>query len=100
MHTASTTIRTLTSALNVPRLLAALALAVALVAIPAVRPDDVGAMRMRELSARSSCLRAGGSVEYNVMDPAVPSVYDMTCTLPTGTSFTCYSGEELFVYCY
>ena len=47
---------TLTVVRKVPRHLAALALAVALVAIPAVIPDEAGAMRMSERRARSACV--------------------------------------------
>src|SRR5215207_5499615 len=86
MHTVLTTVRTLTAALSLPRLMIALALAVALVAIPAFRPDDASAMRMSERTASRLCANAGGSMYYDFADG---TVYMMTCTLPSGNQFNC-----------
>src|SRR6185436_16213897 len=84
MNHASTTIRTLRAALNLPRLLAVLTLAIALIAIPAVSPDDAGAMRMSERTLSRLCSNAGGSLYYDFMDDQLSFVYNVTCTLPSG----------------
>ncbi len=94
MSTARALVRTLTAALGLPRLPVALALAVALVAIPTVRPNEASARRMSEGNAVRLCVAPGGSMYYN-FSPAEPSFlgdsYDMTSTLPSGALFTCYA---------
>jgi hypothetical protein len=87
MDTARTSLRTAAAAHRVPRFLAVLALAAALVAIPAARPQDAGALRMSEGTARWLCSHAGGSIwtygEYG------NNVF-VTCMLPSGqTYFDC-----------
>jgi hypothetical protein len=95
MTTVRTTIRTLTAARNVARLLAALALAVALVAIPAVTPDEAGAMRMSERLANRACYNAGGTMHIDFLTSDL-TVFNMTCTLPSGAQFTCISSGSPF----
>ncbi|HYI24284.1 MAG TPA: hypothetical protein VD767_02650 [Thermomicrobiales bacterium] len=90
MNGISTTFRTLSAALDIPRLLAILALALALVAIPAFSPDGVDARRMSERSVSRACAGAGGSVHYDFHTGDF-SDFSMTCTLPSGNSFTCGS---------
>jgi hypothetical protein len=95
MDTARTTPRA-------PRLLAALALAAALVAIPAVRPGDAGAMRMSERRASWICYANGGSIHYESYSTD-SSVWDMTCEFPSGISWTCSGGglgSMVMVECY
>jgi hypothetical protein len=73
---------------SVPRLLAAIALAAALVAIPALRPEDAGALYISERLASRLCYHLGGSVDYYFWTPDF-SAFNMTCSLPGGDSFTC-----------
>jgi hypothetical protein len=91
MHPVRTTVRTLKAALSVPRLLIALSLAVALVAIPAVRPNEAGAMRKSERAVSRACADAGGSLYCLYYDFASESfqTFLMTCTLPSGEQFSC-----------
>ena len=96
MDTARTTLRTLTAARRAPRLLAALALAAALVALPAVRPENAGAQYDFEKAVSEICYRSGGSMEYDFWDPNY-LVWTMQCTVPGGTSFTCMSDAHIAV---
>ncbi len=89
MNSALPTIRARFAALNVPRLLAAMTLAIALLAIHGVAPDDAGAMRMREGVAIRACYNAGGTMDY---DFETETLFLMTCTLPSGNMFFC-AGE-------
>jgi hypothetical protein len=86
------TVSTLTAALSLPRLLVVLSLALALLAIPAVSPDDASARRMSERSVSRACANAGGTIYYDFYDSNFES-YGMTCTLASGASFTCYSDD-------
>jgi hypothetical protein len=90
MTTANMIVRTLTSALNVPRLLVVLALAIALLALPAFSPDDASALRTSEQKVRRACYNAGGSIHYEFEGSSF-STYSMTCSLPSGTEIECYS---------
>jgi len=72
--------------LGMTRLLAVLALAIALVAIPAFSPDDASAKRMSERSAGRACSNAGGSMYYDFDGPRSDT---MSCSLPSGASFSC-----------
>ena len=102
MTTAGTTFLRLPARVNIPRLLAVLTVALALVAIHSVRPDDASAMRMSERTANRRCASAGGSMYYDFLTMDF-SVFDMTCTLPSGASFTCIVGTGEFanmVDCY
>jgi hypothetical protein len=89
MDTARTMVRMPRAALRVPRLLAALALAIALVATAAARPEDAGALRMSERTMSRICYASGGSIEYDFWGPVETGLWWMTCTLPGGDSFTC-----------
>jgi hypothetical protein len=73
---------------TVPRLLAALALAAALVAIPTVRPQDASALRMSERAVNRICFAAGGSINYSIVDPDFGEFW-MTCTFPEGNAISC-----------
>ena len=88
MYAPSTTIGTLTAVFHLRRLLAVLALALALLAIPAFAPDDVDARRMSERTVSRLCGNAGGSIHYD-FESGDFSEYSMTCTLPSGNQFTC-----------
>jgi hypothetical protein len=103
MHTARTTTHTLTAALGAPRLLAALALAAALVAIPVARPEDADARYMSERQASRLCAGVGGTLEYDfTWDPDF-GFWEMTCTVPSspgGSSFTCWGGDSLGIGSY
>ncbi len=99
MNTVSTTIRTRTAAFRIPRLVAVLALAIALVAIPTFVPADASAQRMSETGASRACRQAGGEMTYIFLDMGLRS-YNMLCEFPSGNSFVC-SGHSLvrFVSC-
>ncbi len=43
---------------------------------------------MSENTARNHCANAGGNMHYDFMDEYLYQ-YDMTCTLPSGSQFTC-----------
>jgi hypothetical protein len=76
---------------TVPRLLAALALGAALVAIPAARPQNAGALRMSERAVHRICFAGGGSVNYSVVDSDFGDWW-VTCTLPSGQAISCEGG--------
>jgi hypothetical protein len=86
---------------TVPRLLAALALAATLAAIPATRPEDAAAaVSMSQGTARWLCSHAGGSIS-NYEEP--DSGYsDMACTLPSGEQYFICEGAEYLAWmsCY
>jgi hypothetical protein len=87
MDTVRTTLRGPRAARRGPRLLAALALGAALVAIPATRPEDAGALRMSEGTARWFCSWEGGSFQSHWEGLNSGS---STCVLPSGEAlFTC-----------
>jgi hypothetical protein len=88
MDIPSITIGAITETLNLRRLLAVLALTIALLAIPAFTPADVDARRMSERTVSRLCGNAGGSIHYD-FESGDFSDYSMTCTLPSGNSFTC-----------
>jgi hypothetical protein len=70
----------------VPRLLAALALAAALVAIPAARPEDADAMWISEYKLARGCYGGGGTIYYEFYSE---DVFEVTCVLGWGQSFSC-----------
>lgn len=78
---------------TVPRLLAALAFAAALVAIPVASPQDAGAQPMSEQKVSRYCSNGGGSIHYEFYGQDF-TVWEMTCTYPSGHSWTC-GGEVL-----
>jgi hypothetical protein len=75
--------------------LAAGSLAVALLVIPMTHGDEADAMRMSTRAASRACSNAGGSVYYDFMTEDF-SVYNFSCTLPSGNSFRCFATYELF----
>lgn len=83
MNTIGTTLRTRTAALRMPRLLTVLALAIALVAIPAFNPIDADARYRWEGQARAACQQAGGHVKYQFVGSGYDN-YWMECLLPAG----------------
>jgi hypothetical protein len=87
MDTARTTLRTLTAARRAPRLLAVLALAAALVAIPAARPEDAGAMWISERQLARDCYGGGGTIYYEFWSE---DAFEVTCILGWGQSFSCH----------
>lgn len=95
MNAISTAIHTLSTALAIPRLLAILTLAIALLAIPAFSPDEAGAYRMSERTALRLCANAGGSIYYGFPDEGF-DVFYLNCTLPSGASFTCFDSGGPF----
>jgi hypothetical protein len=96
MPTALPDVRTLISARTIARLLAVLALAIALVAIPTFRPDGASAQRRSEQSVKRTCAQLGGTLEKEVMDPQAPSIYNLTCTQLFWDLFSCYSAGGPF----
>jgi hypothetical protein len=86
MDTALTMIRSPRAARRAPRLLAALALAAALVAIPATRPEDAAAMRVSERQVVHACIGLGGSIDYDFWSD---DLFEVSCTLEDGYSFSC-----------
>jgi hypothetical protein len=88
MYTHTSTIRPLTTALHLRRLLTVLALALALLAIPVFAPEEADARRMSERTVSRLCGNAGGSIHYD-FESGDFSDYSMTCTLPSGNQFTC-----------
>jgi hypothetical protein len=95
--------RRLSVFVTVPRLLAALALAAALVAIPAARPEDADAMRISERKVVHNCIRMGGEIHYDFWgdEEGGVEVFDVTCTLDGGQSFFCWGfAGETAVECY
>lgn len=98
MNTASTTLRIRSAAFRIPRILIVLALAVALVAIPAFSPTDAGAYPMSERSALRACGTLGGRAHYDFLTPEM-DVYHMTCSTQSGrTLFSC-NGLDGSVWC-
>lgn len=91
MNAISTTIRTLSAALDIPRLLAIFGLAIALMAIPAFSPDEGSAAPRSEGQVNRLCARAGGALHYEFAYTNGWIDYEMTCTLPSGNSFTCFA---------
>ena len=81
---------------QITRLVAALTLAVTLLALPAFNPMDASAMRRSERTVSQRCSAAGGSVSYDWMDGNVSDSWSMTCSLPSGTQFTCYPASGPF----
>jgi hypothetical protein len=98
MDTARTKLRTPRAARRIPRFLAALALAAALVATAAGRPGDAGAMRISERQLSQLCAGMGGSVEYDFWDPDF-DLWEVTCTywdeFGGYVTLTCWGGEGL-----
>ncbi len=92
MNTISTTLRTRPAALRIPRFLIVLALAIALVAIPAFSPTDADARYRTEGQARGACNQAGGHVKYTFVDSTYDN-YWMDCLLPAGA-------DAGFSFCY
>ena len=86
MDTARTTLRMLTAARRGPRLLAALVFAAALVALPAARPDDAGAMKISERKHVHNCIQGGGSIYYEFWGE---NVFEAICYLPGGDFLGC-----------
>lgn len=80
-----------TTAVSISRLVAAVTLAVTLLAMPAFNPEDASARRMSEQTAAKRCRAAGGSIHYEFMDADAPTIYNLSCSLPSGTTFTCHS---------
>ena len=95
MDTAPTPLRTPTAAPAMRRLLIALSLTAALLAIPAVGPDEASARRMSERTAVRLCANAGGSVHYEFSESDAES-FHMTCTLPSGAHFSCFDASGPF----
>ena len=93
MTIVGTTARTLSASLSLPRLLAVLALAAALVAIPAISPDAASARRTSEKAAQRACSFLGGDVSYEFPDQDVMTVFSMSCQTWWGgdTTFKCNS---------
>ena len=94
MDTARTSLRTPTAAPAMRRLLLALSLTAALLALPAVGPDEASARRMSERTAVRLCANAGGSVHYEFSESDSEAV--MTCTLPSGAHFSCFDASGPF----
>lgn len=93
METTETTTRSRAarSRSAVRTVLAGLALAGALVAVPATHPQDASAMRrMSERTARHACFQAGGHILYNFGTGGFDN-FQMSCDLPSGESFECFS---------
>lgn len=90
MNTPNTTVRTIPAAFQIRKFLTILALALALVAIPAFMPGDADARRMSERTVGRLCASAGGSIHYDFASGNF-SDFSMTCTLPSGNQFTCGS---------
>ena len=97
MSAISTTIRTLSTALDIPRLLAILALALTLVAIPAFSPDEASAYPRSEGQVYRLCNAAGGELHYEFYYTGSGLIdYYMTCTLPSGNTFVCLAWGASF----
>ena len=99
MNTLNTTFSSHAAALRIPRFVIALSLALAVLAIPAFSPDGAGAMYMSEIGARRACGQGGGTVHYQFFDQTFTN-YSMTCSLPGGAHFVCYSGDASGVDCF
>ncbi len=98
MTTLSTALRTRLAALLLPRFLHVLALALALVAIPALMPADAGAYPMSERSALRACGTLGGRAHYDFLTPEM-DVYVMSCETITGRILFSCNGLEGSVWC-
>src|SRR5262245_43947597 len=88
------TVRTLTAALSLRRLLIVLSLAAALVAIPAVGVEEASARRTSESAATNTCNFLGGDLIEIPMDQSLPGVAtQFYCEVPWGfgvSAFNCY----------
>lgn len=93
METTETTTRSRAarSRSAVRTVMAGLALAGALVVVPAMHPQDASAMRMSEGSARHACFQGGGHITYDFESGSFDD-FSMYCDLPSGSSFTCMTG--------
>ncbi len=99
MNTVNTTLRTRAAALQMPRFLIVLALALALVAIPAFNPADASAYPMSERQSLRACGSLGGRAHYDFIDSDTME-YNMTCRSQSGTPlFFCW-GWDIFVNCW
>ena len=90
MDTHDPTPRTQAAPRGPARILVALSLA-ALVAMLALSPDDAGAMRMSQYTAIQRCAGAGGTMYFDFEETSYGNPKDagMTCTLPSGNTFSC-----------
>ena len=86
---ATPTPRTSTRATRVRRVLAVLSLAAALVAIPAISPDDASARRRSEATVNRMCSAAGGTMHYEFESSDFDD-YSMHCSLSSGPGFSCF----------
>lgn len=91
MNGPSITIGPLHAVFQLHRLLAILALAFALVAIPAFSPGEASAHRFSAGQVVRMCSGAGGTIHYEFFYQESGYLdYIMECTLPSGNSFDCW----------
>lgn len=86
MHASDTDDRTPRVRPRFARLLAVLAIALTLIAIPASMPDVAAAKRTSEHVAMRQCLAAGGKISW---DFYTDGTADMICTLPSRMKIYC-----------
>jgi hypothetical protein len=67
------------------------------VAIPAFGPEEASARNTSEAQARQTCEQLGGTFEVEVMDPAVPSANQYTCTQLLWDLFTCHPNGYIVI---
>ena len=90
MNTLGTVLSPRATAHRIPRFLAVLSLALALLAIPAFSPSDAGAYPMSEGNARGQCRYYGGRISYHFHDSDFAN-YTMTCSTASGLPImSCY----------